>query len=99
MERAVTKADEETDLDVVKLMKCLKDDSDDLFFVCINNQPKLEKHVLHEIFKRVETSQKIRHVSLAMTGITDDDVKVRGQLRNAKLQAFDLPTYLRKAIL
>ena len=72
----VTEAEEETDLDVVVLMRCLKEDTDDLYFICINNIPKLEKNVLHEIFKRIGLSQKVRHVSLALTGINDDDAKL-----------------------
>ena len=57
-------------------MRCLKADTDDLFYICINNIPKLEKHVLEEVIKTVERSKKVKHLSLAMTGIIDTDAKV-----------------------
>lgn len=73
--KMIRKEDEETELDVVALMRCLKEDTDDLFYICINNQPKLEKHVLEEVFRTVERSQKVKHLSLAMCGIIDSDLK------------------------
>ena len=74
--KPIQQKDEETELDVVELMRCLKADTDDLFYICINNIPKLEKHVLEEVIKTVERSKKVKHLSLAMTGIIDADAKV-----------------------
>merc|ERR1711962_1136791 len=66
-----TKADVETELDVIELNKQLKSDSDALFYVCVNNQPLLERETLDLIINSVATSKKIKHLSLSMLGITD----------------------------
>merc|ERR1711931_578285 len=67
----ITKADVETELDVVELNKQLKSDSDALFYLCVNNQPLLERETLELIIHSVATSKKIKHLSLSMLGITD----------------------------
>merc|ERR1712119_226136 len=67
----ITKADVETELDVVELNKQLKSDSDALFYLCVSNQPLLERETLELIINSVATSKKIKHLSLSMLGITD----------------------------
>jgi len=67
----ITKADVETELDVIELNKQLKSDSDALFYVCVGNQPLLERETLDLIINSVATSKKIKHLSLSMLGITD----------------------------
>ena len=74
--KCITAADEETELDVVELMRCCREDTDDLFYICINNQPNLERHIKLEVIKTVEQSLKVRHLSMAMTGLIDFEVKV-----------------------
>merc|ERR1712183_874767 len=67
----ITKADVETELDVVELNKQLKSDSDALFYLCVSNQPLLERETLDLIINSVATSKKMKHLSLSMLGITD----------------------------
>ena len=67
----ISKADEETDLDIVVLNRHLKNDTDDLFYLCVNNQPKLEKQTLELIISAVANSKKIKHISLSMIGLVD----------------------------
>jgi len=67
----ITKADVETELDVIELNRHLKDDSDALFYLCVSNQPLLERETLDLIIHSVATSKKIKHLSLSMLGITD----------------------------
>merc|ERR1712142_782532 len=67
----ITKADVETELDVVELNKQLKADSDALFYLCVNSQPLLERETLDLIINSVATSKKIKHLSLSMLGIAD----------------------------
>ena len=75
-ERRVAPKDEETELDVVELNKNIKEDSDAMFYLCINNQPKLEKKIKKTIIDSVRTSKKMKHLSLAMIGLIDFEVKV-----------------------
>merc|ERR1712002_1239695 len=67
----ITKADVETELDVIELNRHLKEDSDALFYLCVSNQPMLERETLELIIHSVATSKKIKHLSLSMLGITD----------------------------
>merc|ERR1712168_1339189 len=67
----ITKADVETELDVVELNKQLKSDSDALFYLCVSNQPLLERETLDLIINSVATCKKMKHLSLSMLGITD----------------------------
>merc|ERR1711962_1965340 len=67
----ITKADVETELDVVEVNKQLESDSDALFYLCVNNQPLLERETLDLIINSVATSKKMKHLSLSMLGITD----------------------------
>ena len=75
-EHRIAPKDEETELDVVALMQNIKDDTDAMYYLCINNQPRLEKNIKESIIKAVGTSKKVRHVSLAMIGLIDFEVKV-----------------------
>merc|ERR1712142_1039398 len=67
----ITKSDVETELDVVELNRHLKNDSDALFYLCVSNQPLLERETLDLIINSVATSKKIKHLSLSMLGIAD----------------------------
>ncbi|XP_065673639.1 reticulocyte-binding protein homolog 2a isoform X8 [Hydra vulgaris] len=78
--KCITQADEETELDIVELMRCCREDTDDLFYICINNQPNLERSIKLEVIKTVERSSKVKHLSMAMTGLIDFEVK---ELANA----------------
>jgi len=61
---------------VIELNKHLKSDSEALFYLCINNQPKLEKKIKKSIIEAVATSKHMRHLSLAMIGLIDFEIKV-----------------------
>merc|ERR1712137_329048 len=92
MEKRVAPKDEETELDVVELMKNIKEDSDAMFYLCINNQPKLEKKVKTSIIEAVKNSKKMKHLSLAMIGLIDFEVKQLAEaIRfNEKLETINL---------
>ena len=75
-EKRLQAKDEETELDVVTLNQHLKSNSESLFYLCINNQPKLERKIKKSIIEAVATSKHMRHLSLAMIGLIDIEIKV-----------------------
>ena len=66
---------EDLDLDSVILTHCLRNDEDDLFSIRINNF-SLETNLLNTIFESLATSLKIKHLTLAAVGLTDDKAEV-----------------------
>lgn len=70
--RLMSMSDEDADLDAVLLLESLGDDTDDCFFIRINNVT-LETQILHAIFDALKTTKKIKHLSLAGVGMKDED--------------------------
>ncbi|XP_047130122.1 leiomodin-3 isoform X2 [Hydra vulgaris] len=73
--------DEDSDLDVNILLKCLMDDTDEIFCIRINNI-KIDTLVLYAIFEALKTTKKICHLSLAGLNINDE----RGLVLNEALK-------------
>lgn len=65
-------SDDDADLDTVMLMDCLRDDTEEVFYVRINNI-KLERTVLYAIFDAIKTTKVIKHLSLAGIKMKDED--------------------------
>lgn len=70
--RLASMSDDDTDLDGVLLLDSLKEDTDDVFYVRINNVP-LETSLLHAIFDALKTTTQIKHLSLAGIGMKDEE--------------------------
>jgi len=94
--RLMSMSDDEADLDTVLFMEHLREDTDDLFSIRINNVP-LEDAILTAIFDALKTTTKIKHLCLAGVGMKDElglkfnaAVKENATLETLNLESNDL---------
>ena len=64
-------SDEDADLDSIMLLDNLKEDTDEISCIKINNVP-LELSLLQAIFEALKTTAKIKHLSLAGVSMKDE---------------------------
>lgn len=86
-------SDENADLDATLLIECLKNDSEELFHVRINNV-KLEKELLHAIFENLSTTKQMKHLSLAGIHLKDEDGLVSNHVSSFSLLFSSLIPFL-----
>ena len=72
MRRMKSVAEDDADLDSMLLMECLRNDSEEIFHVRVNNLA-LEKTLLMTIFETLKTTKTMRHLSLAGIHLKDED--------------------------
>jgi len=65
-------SDNDANLDSVLLLESLVTDSEDVFYICLNNI-KLEKPILLAIFNALKTTKHLRHLSLAGINMKDEE--------------------------
>lgn len=70
--RLMSMSDDDADLDTILLLECLRNDSEETFYVRINNI-KLEKTVLYAIFDALKKTEVVKHLSLAAINMKDED--------------------------
>ena len=72
MPRMKSVAEDDADLDSHLLLECLQNDSEEIFFVRVNNL-KLEKPLLLTLFETIKTTKTMRHLSLAGIHMKDEE--------------------------
>ena len=65
-------SDDDADLDSSLLLECLRNDSEEIFHVRINNIT-LEKPILLAIFEAMKTTKTMKHLSLAGIHFKDEE--------------------------
>ena len=65
-------AEDDADLDSMLLLECLRNDSEEIFYVRVNNLA-LEKTLLMTLFETLKTTKTMRHLSLAGIHLKDED--------------------------
>jgi len=69
--RGISSAPSDDELDVEILLQLVKEDSEQLFSLRLNNI-KVDPQILQEIFDLLKTTKNVRHLSLAGIGMKDD---------------------------